>query len=103
MQYNVRTTMLASQVLDQIMAHFGPQGKGLTPTSQYKRALRLQDQNGYIEAIVKSEKPTCIEIETRAWERAVEQFIAQLPRERSWWQRLRYGKRPSPSATAQHA
>jgi hypothetical protein len=38
--------------------------------------------------MVKSEAPTLIEIDTRTWEKAVQQFIAQLPQQRRpWWTR----------------
>lgn len=88
MQYKVKTTMPSQQVLDQATAYFGPQGQGLALTSQHKRALRLQGNGGYVAVMVKSESPTLIEIDTRVWEKAVQQFIAQLPQgKRSWWSR----------------
>jgi hypothetical protein len=37
--------------------------------------------------MVKSEAPTLLEIETQAWDEAVRQFIAELPKQRSWWAR----------------
>jgi hypothetical protein len=88
MQYKVKTTLSSQQVMEQAIAYFGAQGKGLALTSQHKRAMRLQGNDGYVAVMVKSESPTLIEIDTRTWEKAVQQFIAQLPQQRRpWWTR----------------
>lgn len=96
MRYKVQTILPSQEALDQAHAYFGPQGKGLTITSQHKRALRWEGGGGHVSIIVKSNTPTLLEIETRQWEEAVSQFIAQLPQKQSWWarcwQRLTAGK-----------
>jgi hypothetical protein len=103
MRYKVQTLLTSPEALERAQAYFGPQGKGLTVTSQHKRSLRWQDDNGHVSLIVKAESPTLLEIETRAWDEAVTQFIAQLPQKRSWWvrcwQRVTTGK----SAAAGHS
>ena len=97
MRETVRTLITAEQALARAVAYFGPGGKGLAVTSQRKRALSLEGNGGRVTLTVKSDSPTLLEIETRAWEDAVRQFIDQLPQERSWWARL---WRRSPVATS---
>jgi hypothetical protein len=96
MRYKVQTTLPSQEALEQAQAYFGPQGKGLTITSQHKRSLRWQGTSGHVSIIVKSDSPTLLEIDTREWDEAVNQFIAQLPQKRSrwerFWQRLTTGK-----------
>jgi hypothetical protein len=87
MRYTVKTTMAYQGVLEQAKDYFGPEGKGLTLTSEHPRTLRWQGGDGSVMLMVKSEAPTLLEIETQAWDEAVRQFIAELPKQRSWWAR----------------
>lgn len=87
-RYKVKTILTSQEAIDKAHAYFGPEGKGLTITTQRKRALRLQSDNGFVALTVKAESPTLLEIETREWEQAVDQFIAQLPQQHQrWWSR----------------
>lgn len=88
MRYMVKTVLTAQQALDQATAYFGPGGKGLTLTSQRKRAVSWEGGGGQVNLTVKSDSPTLLEIETRVWEDAVRQFITQIPQRQSWWARL---------------
>ena len=97
MRYMVKTLLTAEQALEQAVAYFGPGGKGLAVTSQRKRALSLEGGGGRVTLTAKSDSPTLLEIETRVWEDAVQQFINQLPQERSWWARL-WRKKPVPTS-----
>jgi hypothetical protein len=87
MRYKVQTILLSQVALEQAQTYFGPKGQGLTMTSQHKRALRWEGGGGHVSIMVKSDTPTLLEIETREWDEAVRQFIAQLPQKRSWWRR----------------
>jgi hypothetical protein len=88
-RYTVKTVLTSQEAMEEAQAYFGPGGKGLTITSQYKRALRFRggSGNGFVALTVKANSPTLLEIETRECEKAVDQFIAQLPQQRPWWTR----------------
>jgi hypothetical protein len=87
MRYTVKTTMAYQDVLGQAKDYFGPESKGLTLTSEHPRTLRWQGGDGSVTLMVKSEAPTLLEIETQVWNEAMRQFIAELPKQRSWWAR----------------
>jgi len=87
MRYMVKTSLTSQEAMEKAHTFFGPGGKGLTITSQYKRALRLQGGSGYVALTVKADSPTLLELETRDYEQAVKQFIDQLPQQRPWWSR----------------
>ena len=87
MRHMVKTSLTSQEAMEKAHAFFGPDGKGLTITSQYKRALRLQGGSGYVALTVKADSPTLLELETRNYEQLVQQFIDQLPQRRSWWTR----------------
>ena len=102
MQYRAQTTMATPEVLELAKTYFGPAGKGLTLISQRRRALSWQGTVGQVNLIVKSDAPTLLEIETRGWESAVQQFIAQLPQQQSWWARLWHRKPAAKPPTPVH-
>jgi hypothetical protein len=103
MRHTVKTILSPQETFELAQTFFGPAGKGLTMTSQRKRALRWQDGKGYVDLIVKGEAPTFLEIDTNTQEDAVQEFIARLPQERSWWARLWRRITPSASPTLSKA
>jgi len=92
MLYKVKTTLTSQEALEQAKNYFGPGGQGLAIVSQSSQTLRLRGRNGgHVNMTVKHRFTTRIELETRAWDEAVRQFMAQLPQPRPWWQRWRRG------------
>lgn len=102
-RYAVKTVLTSQEAMEKAQAYFGPGGKGLTITSQYKRALRFEGGNGFVALTVKANSPTLLEIETREWEKAVDQFIAQLPQQRPWWARWWCRRAATKPQLARHA
>jgi hypothetical protein len=98
MRHKVRTAMTSQEALEQAKIYFGPGGQGLAIVSQGRHALRLRSKNGgHVDIAVKRGFATTLELETRAWDEAVRQFIAQLPRPRPWWQR--WSRQPAVTAS----
>jgi hypothetical protein len=88
MRHKVKTTLTSQEALEQAKIYFGPQGQGLAIVSQGRQALRLRGRSGgHVDIIVKRGLTTTLQLETRSWDEAVRQFMAQLPQSRPWWQR----------------
>lgn len=100
MQYKVRTTLAPQEVLERAKTYFGPGGHGLAIVSQSSQSLRLRGRSGgHVNLSVKHRFATKLSLETRAWDDAVRQFIAQLPPSRPWWRLWgRGGAMVTPSA-----
>src|SRR5213595_2870158 len=97
MHYQTTTELTPRQALDQALADFGPGGVGLQITSQSNLGLVFQGGGGHIAVTAQPGTETTLELETREWDYAVEQFMARVHRRRSWWQRLWRRKRSRPS------
>ena len=100
MRYQVTTPLTPREALEQALADFGPSGLGLQLTSQTNLALVWQGGGGHIAVTAAPGALTTLEIETREWDYAVEQFMARVSRGRPWWQRWWRAKRPGPSRPA---
>jgi hypothetical protein len=97
MRYQVTTALTPRQVLEQALADFGPGGLGLQITSQTNLRLSFQGGGGYIAVNAQPGAETTIALETREWDRAVQQFMARVHRRHHWWQRWWTCKRPGTS------
>ena len=101
MHYKVKTTLTSQEALEQAKTYFGPGGQGLAIVSQSSHTLRLRGRNGgHINMTAKHRLTTKLELETRAWDEAVRQFMAQLPPARPWWQLWRRSGKPATSSAA---
>ncbi|MBM3224722.1 MAG: hypothetical protein FJZ47_13080 [Candidatus Tectomicrobia bacterium] len=100
MRYEVHTELTPREALERALADFGPQGLGLTVLSKANLSLVLQGGGGHIAITVQPGAPTVIELETREWDYAVQQYMALVARRRSWWQRLWRRKRGQPTRPA---
>ena len=78
MRYEVITTLTPQQVAERAAAHFGPPGFGLEITSQDERCLVFEGGGGYVAVTTQPGDKTTVELETREWDRAVEQFMRQV-------------------------
>ena len=93
MRYQVTTTLTPREALEQALADFGPGGLGLQITSQTNLSLGFQGGGGYIAVTAQPGAKTTLELETREWDYAVEQFMAPVHRRHPWWQRWRRRQR----------
>lgn len=100
MRYQVITTLTPRQALEQALADFGPGGLGLQITSQNNLGLVFQGGGGHIAVTAQPGAETTLELETREWDYAVEQFMARVHRRPSWWQRWWRRKQPGTSRPA---
>jgi hypothetical protein len=88
MKHKVKTALTSQEALEQAKTYFGPRGRGLAVVSQGKQSLRLRGRSGgHVDSAVKRSLTTTLEIETRSWDEAVRQFMAELPQPHPWWQR----------------
>jgi hypothetical protein len=97
MRYEVVTELTPREALEQAITDFGSGGLGLAIISQSNLSLVFQGGGGYIGITARPGATTTIELETREWDYAVQQFMARVHRRRSWWQRLWRRKRSRPS------
>ena len=87
MRYQVTTSLTPREALEQALADFGPGGLGLQLTSQTNLSVVFQGGGGHIAVTAQPGAETTLELETREWDYAVKQFMAQVQRRRPWWQR----------------
>ena len=97
MRYEVITELTPRQALEQALSDFGSGGLGLQVVSQNNLGLVFQGGGGYIAITVRPGTTTALELETREWDYAVQQFMARVHRRQHWWQRWWRRKRPSAS------
>ena len=100
MRYEVVTELTPREALEQAIADFGPGGIGLPMISQTNLSVVFQGGGGYIAVTAQPGATTTVELETREWDYAVQQFMARVHRRRSWWQRWRRRKRSGTSRPA---
>ena len=100
MRYEVSTELTPREALEQALAAFGPGGLGLQIVSQTNLGLVFQGGGGYIATTAQPGESTTMELETREWDYAVQQFMAQVSRRRPWWQRWWRRKRSGTSRPA---
>ena len=100
MRYQVTTTLIPREALEQALADFGPGGLGLQITSQTNLSLGFQGGGGYITVTAQPGARMTLELETREWDVAVQRFMARVQRRCLWWQRWWPRKRPDTSRPA---
>src|SRR5262249_47775886 len=90
MQYEVITGLTPCEAFEHAIEHFGPRGEGLQLAFQTSQSLMFQGGGGHVVITVKAGPQTMLELETCAWDDAVQQFMAQVSRRRwlsRWWRR----------------
>jgi hypothetical protein len=97
MRYEVTSLLTPDEVLGRAIAHFGPGGMGLTVTAQTHRSVVFQGGGGHVMITIQPGAETRLELETREWDYAVQQFMAQVSGRRRWWHRLFRRRRPAPA------
>jgi hypothetical protein len=100
MRYQTTTELTPRQALEQALADFGLDGVGLQTTSQTNLGLVFHGGGGHIAVTAQPGTETTLELETREWDYAVQQFMARVHRRRPWWQRWRRRKRLGTSRPA---
>jgi hypothetical protein len=97
MRYQVTTALTPREALERAITHFGPGGVGLKILSQNNLGLVFQGGGGYVAVTAQPGAETTLELETREWDYAVQQFMAEVSQRRRWWQR--WWRRKPPAAT----
>jgi hypothetical protein len=87
MRYQVITALTPREALEQAITYFGPGHLGLQLTSQSNLGVVLQGGGGYVSITAQPGEETTLELETREWDYAVQQFMGHVQRRRFWWQR----------------
>ena len=99
MRYEVITRLIPAEVFERAIVHFGPHGVGLQLTRQTSQGMVFQGGGGHVAlSIVAAGPQTTLELETREWDYAVQQFMVQVTRRRWWsrWWRRRQTAAPPP-------
>jgi hypothetical protein len=78
MRYEVTTTLTPQEAMERAIVHFGPQGKGLDLTGRDERGLVFQGGGGYVAVTAQAGEKTVLDLETREWDWAVQQFMRQV-------------------------
>ena len=96
MPYEVITGLTPCEAFEHAIVHFGPRGEGLQLASQTSQSLVFQGDGGHVVITVKPGPQTILELETRTWDYAVQQFMVQVSRRR-WWSRWWRRRKPAAS------
>ena len=78
MRYEVTTKLTPQQALDRAIAYFGRGGQGLEITSKDDLSLVFQGGGGYVAITAQPGDTTTLDLETREWDHAVRQFMAEV-------------------------
>lgn len=79
MRYGMKTKMSPSEVVEQAVTYFGPEGLGLDVTSQEACCARFEGGGGYVLVTAEeAEDHTEVDLETREWDFQVKQFMSQV-------------------------
>ena len=78
MRYEVTTKITPQEALARALAYFGPGGQGLAITSQGDLSLVFQGGGGYVAITAQPGDKTTLDLETREWDYAVRQFMAEV-------------------------
>ena len=89
MRYSATTDASEPDVITRAVETFGPDGHGLRLVKRDMRSARFESPVGHValEAARTDDGRTEVTIETREFDREVEQFITDLPR-RSWLEKV---------------
>lgn len=99
MRYEVTTGLEPREALESAVTYFGPKGIGLQLTSMNNLGVVMQGGGGHVAIAAKTGPgaKTVLEIETREWDRPVQQFMAEVSRLPRWWSRWWRRKKPGAS------
>jgi len=78
MRYEVTTTLTPREALERAAVHFGPRGEGLDISGRDECCITFQGGGGYVTVTAQPGEETTLELETREWDRAVQQFMQQV-------------------------
>jgi hypothetical protein len=78
LRYEVTTKLTPQEALARAITYFGPGGQGLEITSQGNLSLVFQGGGGYVAITAQPGDKTTLELETREWDYAVRQFMAEV-------------------------
>ena len=78
MRYEVTTTLTPQEALAQALTYFGRGGQGLEVTSKDDFSLVFQGGGGYVAVTARPGDKTTLDLETREWDYAVRQFMAEV-------------------------
>jgi hypothetical protein len=79
MRYETTTSLGPTEALAEAERFFGAQF-GLAESARTARAVSFAGGGGHIQIVVLNDDPTTLELETREWDAAVQEFIQRLRR-----------------------
>jgi hypothetical protein len=78
LRYEVTTKLTPQEALERAIAFFGRGGQGLEVTRKDDVCLVFEGGGGYVAVTTQPGTTTTLEFETREWDRAVRQFMADV-------------------------
>jgi hypothetical protein len=78
LRYEVTTKLTPQEALERAIAYFGPGGQGLEITSKDDLSLAFQGGGGYVAITAQPGDKTTLDLETREWDYAVQQFMKDV-------------------------
>jgi hypothetical protein len=78
LRYEVTTKLTPQEALERAIAYFGGGGQGLEVTHQDDLSLVFEGGGGYVAVTAQPGTTATLEFETREWDRAVRQFMADV-------------------------
>jgi hypothetical protein len=78
LRYEVTTTLTPQEALARAIGYFGRGGQGLEITRKGDLSLVFEGGGGYVAITAQPGDKTTLDLETREWDRAVRQFMAEV-------------------------
>jgi hypothetical protein len=78
LRYEVTTKLTPQEALERAIAYFGRGGQGLEITNKGDLSLVFQGGGGYVAIEARPGDKTTLDLETREWDYAVRQFMAEM-------------------------
>jgi hypothetical protein len=78
LRYEVTTKLTPQEALERAIVYFGLGGQGLEVTRKGNLSLVFQGGGGYVAITAQPGDKTILDLETREWDRAVRQFMAEV-------------------------
>jgi hypothetical protein len=78
LRYEVTTKLTPQEALDRAIGYFGRGGQGLEITRKDDLSLVFQGGGGYVAITAQPGDKTTLDLETREWDWAVRQFMAEV-------------------------
>jgi len=79
MRYQATTKLSPQEAITRAKDYFGPQGVGLEVIDEQATCVTLQGGGGHVSVVAcTDDKKTTLDLETREWDYAVQQFMRKV-------------------------